>query len=65
MKVCVQYTGGLEFDTCAMNEVCAIWCKSLDLVSVYVIFGAVLNFARKIRCFALWVCGFENCVKCL
>ena len=45
----------LDKVSCTINEVCAIWCKSLVL-------GVVLHFARYMRCFALWVCGFVNCV---
>ena len=28
-----------------------------------VVLVAVLNFAGYMRCFAVWVCGFVNCVK--
>ena len=46
-----------------MNEVCAIGCKSLISIMLYVVLVAVLNFAGYMRYFAVWVCGFVNCVK--
>ena len=46
-----------------MNEVCAIGCKSLISIMLYVVLLAVLNFAGYMRYFAVWVCGFVNCVK--
>ena len=45
------------------NEVCAIGCKSLILIMLYVVLVAVLHFAGYMRYFAVWVCGFVNCVK--
>ena len=40
----------LDKESCTLSEVCAIWCKSLVLVSVDVVLGAVLHFARYMRC---------------
>lgn len=46
-----------------MNEVCAMWCKSLILIMLYVVMVAVLHYAVYLTCFAVWVCGFVNCVQ--
>ena len=46
-----------------MNEVCAVGCESLILIMLCGVLVAVLHFAGYMRYFAVWVCGFVNCVE--
>ena len=42
---------------------CAIGCKILILIMLFVVLVLVFHSAGYVRYFAVWVCGFVNCVK--
>ncbi len=42
---------------------CVPFGASLILIMLYVVLVAVLHFAGYMRYFAIWMCGFVNCVK--
>ncbi len=46
-----------------MNEVCAISMQKFDFDNAMCSFGCSAHFAGYMRYFAVWVCGFVNCVK--
>ena len=62
-SLCPTVCSWLDKKICNTNEVCAIWCKSLILIMLYVVLFAVLHFEGYIRYFSVWVCGFVNCVN--